>query len=383
MLTKLKKYATLYTGKYIIKGEEYMGKIRHLLAIFLCCVLFLTSNAAQAMWPVLDFGEVIPLFSKVKEALKTLSQMSGQLGNMSSTLKAVGDQIDPLAKFSQSFSITNLSDIAGDAEDAETDSSVNGKQISENYAKANDIVWSGCLSVISDLIADMAQNRSQQSDSYSFNFYTRHDTALLKMAYAVEPTKEKTDSVFDSEQDTGAKFSAVEEELNILNEKMNDLFDASISRLNQNTEKSLQAMKKLKEELQRSTDIRPKEKDAYLKRVEELINRRQNVGDRLVAIAESTKDNFNSEFQNVVLDGLSNYRKTVERYNRGDAAKEELTKEGEKLREAVATIDTSPDKNVLSALYTEADTIGKDMSVLAADIKNSENAGDDDDEDSE
>ena len=56
-----------------------MGKCKRHTAIILCCASFLINKPAYAFWPVLDFGEIIPIVSNVTTSLDSLSQTKSQL----------------------------------------------------------------------------------------------------------------------------------------------------------------------------------------------------------------------------------------------------------------------------------------------------------------
>ena len=90
-----------------------MGKCKRHTAIILCCASFLINKPAYAFWPVLDFGEIIPIVSNVTTSLDSLSQTKSQLTELKNSLKAIGDSIDTISQFSQDLR-NNLNDIAKD-----------------------------------------------------------------------------------------------------------------------------------------------------------------------------------------------------------------------------------------------------------------------------
>ena len=111
------------------------------------------------------------------------------------------------------------------------------------------------------------------------------------------------------------------------------------------------------------------------KKIGELQVRQQRLADRMIAVAESAKEEYNLEYQNKIADGIDNYEKVIERYLRGDASREEVISAGEKLKEDAALLNVAPDKGIIAELNKEAEILKSEFAAMAAEIKKTEKKG--------
>ena len=152
-------------------------------------------------------------------------------------------------------------------------------------------------------------------------------------------------------------------------EQLNDVMDASVSALNKTTEESRLALENWLRLLEILTGWINRTKRCWKKKIGELQVRQQRLADRMIAVAESAKEEYNLEYQNKIADGIDNYEKVIERYLRGDASREEVISAGEKLKEDAALLNVAPDKGIIAELNKEAEILKSEFAAIAAEIK--------------
>lgn len=89
-----------------------MCEYKRPIAILCCCASLLPAKQAHAFWPVLDFGEIIPIVSNVTTTLDSLSQAKEQLKQLEDAIRAIGESIDTINQFSQDLR-KNIQDMTG------------------------------------------------------------------------------------------------------------------------------------------------------------------------------------------------------------------------------------------------------------------------------
>lgn len=172
-----------------------------------------------------------------------------------------------------------------------------------------------------------------------------------------------------------AGFAVARDENKKMAEQLNDVMDASVSALNKTTEESRLALEKLAQGVRDTDRLDKQDKEVLEKKIGELQVRQQRLADRMIAVAESAKEEYNLEYQNKIADGIDNYEKVIERYLRGDASREEVISAGEKLKEDAALLNVAPDKGIIAELNKEAEILKSEFAAMAAEIKKTEKKG--------
>ena len=172
-----------------------------------------------------------------------------------------------------------------------------------------------------------------------------------------------------------AGFAVARDENKKMAEQLNDVMDASVSALNKTTEESRLALEKLAQAVRDTDRLDKQDKEVLEKKIGELQVRQQRLADRMIAVAESAKEEYNLEYQNKIADGIDNYEKVIECYLRGDASREEVISAGEKLKEDAALLNVAPDKGIIAELNKEAEILKSEFAAMAAEIKKTEKKG--------
>lgn len=393
-----------------------MGKSKRHIAIVLCCASFLINKPAYAFWPVLDFGEIIPIVSNVTTSLDSLSQTKSQLTELKNSLKAIGDSIDTISQFSQDLR-NNLDDIAdivdegagilndnaglgsgaqkglteamreaGKAQSNLTENMVNQTQKALDEAESAADKGSSGIDATQSAGADAEDflNKTQEKQKGATDKTPEvSEEPATEAPEAVEEEEEEEEipdtpdtkdmAALRDEIKTG--FAVARDENKKMAEQLNDIMDASISILNKTAGENRVVLDGLAQAIRDTDQLDEQSKEVLLKKIAKLQTRRQQLSDRMIAVAESAKEEYNLEYKNKIADGIDNYEKTVERYFRGDASRQEVVSAGEKLKEDAASLDVAPDKGTLAELNKEAEMLKTEFAALAAEIRTTEKKG--------
>ena len=150
--------------------------------------------------------------------------------------------------------------------------------------------------------------------------------------------------------------------------QMNDVLDTAINTLNKSSQKTNNILDKLEKSIVETEQLEPEDKAEITQKVADIRVKYQNMADRAVILVENAKENYNAEYQNKLMDGISNYKKTIESYFRGDVSKDEVLKKGEELKLTFAQIDTSIDQEMLEQQKKISEGIKTDLKAVVAEI---------------
>ena len=119
---------------------------------------------------------------------------------------------------------------------------------------------------------------------------------------------------------------AFESESKQLIAQMNDVLDTAINTLNKSAQNTQKLLDNLGKTVRATEQLEESDKEALLQRIEKLKTQHRNISDKTIAIVENAKETYNQEYEDKLIDGLVNYRNTVEMYLRGDISKEIVIK---------------------------------------------------------
>ncbi len=330
---------------------------RH-IAILFCCTSLFPVKQVQAFWPVLDFGEIVPIVSNVTTSLNSLSQAKEQLAQLEDSIKAIGESIDTINQFSQDLR-ENIQDMTGSVNDIQDTISENSSvdadfdNITGALKEANEAqsgLADGLTSQIKDVLDDSISIEEEEEEEIS--------------EYSTENAPEE-----DAAEEVRIGFETVKEESRKVAERVNDSFDASISALNQAMQKSQNVFIRLEKVLTEIENISADERTKLQERLARLKKEKQAVSDRAIAVMEAVKEDYNLEYQDKVADGISNYEKLVNEFLRGKANKEAVFAAGDRLKKEISGINVMPDKEVLDEINRRETKVKEELIILTEDIK--------------
>lgn len=383
-----------------------MVKTKILSLIVLGCAIIIC-KPAKAFWPVMDFGEIPGMVSSVSTGMGSLSGTVSQLNELNNALKAMGQSIDNIAQFGQDLrnTVTNIQDVATDTvdglnENLGTDIKI-PEDVNNGINSANDAFGDGLDSVINktqdsinksneyidkgsqDVVE--AQNAANKADEEMQKLNAKNEAEKAKkeqekqkqeQEQASEPVEEEeeeeeipeNEEIYVQQEEIMGNIEAFEEECKQIIAQMNDVLDTAINTLNKSSQKTNSILDRLEKSIAETEQLESTDKEEITQKVADLRVRYQNMADRGVILVENAKENYNAEYQNKLMDGISNYKKTIESYFRGDVNKEEVLKKGEELKVAFAQIDTRIDQNILEQQKKIAEEIKADIKAIAAEI---------------
>lgn len=375
-----------------------MVKSKLFKCVILSCAI-ISYKPAQAFWPVMDFGEVPEIVSSVTTGSASLNANIEQLTKLKDAFKAMGDSIDNLAQFGQDLrnTVTDIKDVATDTVDGVNENLGTDIEIPETVNKGFEITDKALGDGLNDVINDTQnaldtgddiidkgnsgiisfENAAKKADEGMKKLEEKNEAERAKQQEQqnTEPVEEEEEeeeipeaSISDSQEDIMVNLEAFEEESKQIIAQMNDLLDTSISTLNKSAKSTDKILENLERTVKETEQLEQSDKDMLAKKIADLRTKQQNLSDRNIAMIENAKESYNQECQNKLLDGISNYKKAIEGYFRGDVAKKDIIKQGADLKIAIAQINTSIDKKAIAEQSKEIENIKAEMQAIVSEI---------------
>lgn len=377
-----------------------MVRTKVLGLIILSCAI-MTCKPAKAFWPVMDFSEVPVIISKVTTALDALAENKEQLMKMNGALEAMGKSIDNIAQFGQDLRglTKDIQDVANNTVDGVNENLGTDIEIPESvnngFTVTNEALGDGLGDIVNqtqdtlkfgeDIIdesasgIDTAQKGANQANEGLKKLEEKNEEEKAKREEKQSQTEEPVEEEEEEEEiaeDTNdimkeeimVNIDAFESESKQLIAQMNDVLDTAINTLNKSAQNTQKLLDNLGQTVRATEQLEESDKEALLQRIEKLKTQHRNISDKTIAIVENAKETYNQEYEDKLIDGLVNYRNTVEMYLRGDISKEIVIKKGEELKLAVKQIDTTIDKETLEMQNQETENIKKEIKAIAAEI---------------
>lgn len=378
-----------------------------ILSLIVLGSAIIACEPAKAFWPVIDFGEVPGMVSGVSTGMGSLSGAVSQLNEMNDAFKAMGQSIDNIAQFGQDLrsTVTNIQDVANDTVDGVNENLGTDIKIPDDVNKglnsANDALGDGLDSVINktqdsinksneyidkgsqDIVK--AQDAAKKADEEMQKLNEKNEAEKAKreqekqkqeQEQASEPVEEEeeeeeipeNEEIYVQQEEIMGNIEAFEEECKQIIAQMNDVLDTAINTLNKSSQKTNSILDKLEKSIAETEQLEPTDKEEITQKVADIRVKYQNMADRAVILVENAKENYNAEYQNKLMDGISNYKKTIESYFRGDVSKDEVLKKGEELKLTFAQINTSIDQEMLEQQKKISEGIKTDLKAVVAEI---------------
>jgi hypothetical protein len=164
-------------------------------------------------------------------------------------------------------------------------------------------------------------------------------------------------------------FKSVLEENKKIAGRLNDVLDMHINKLNKSAESADKSLTLLEKGISQSSNFSSKEKEDFANRIIDIKASHRKIYDWNIVLAENTKEKYNKEFKNKILDGISNYEKVAIAYLNGDATRKDVEKIGLKIKQDAKSMTTSTDMKVMKQIKTEALKLKQDLTKLSEDIK--------------
>lgn len=390
-----------------------MVKSKLFKCVILSCAI-ISYKPAQAFWPVMDFGEIPEIVSNVTTSSASLNQNIGQLIELKDALKAMGTSIDNLAQFGQDLrnTVSNIQDVTNSAVDGANEISgadIETPEIINNgFDTTNDLLGEGLDGVINDTqnalntgekMIDKGnsgitsfQETAKKADEGMKKLEEKNEAEKAKRekkkqeeekAKQQEQNQQTTEPVEEEEEEEEipdnseteglqeeimANIEAYEEDSKQIIAQMNDILDTSINTLNKSAKKIDEILENWENSVKETEQLEQNDKDILSKKIADLRIKQQNLSDKRIALIENAKENYNAECQSKLLDGISNYKKAIESYFRGDITKENLTKQGEDLKTVMVQMDTLIDKDTIAQQRKEFNNIKEEMQAIALEI---------------
>ncbi len=331
----------------------------------LCLGALLFANAAYAQWPVFDFTEIVPIGKDVKTGVDTVSDLKEQMAEMDKTLNAIGKEVNTVAVFSQDISAEKEGGAQEAADNAVSNSSASSSasgQAVNNASNATANTVNNQNNIVKDYVS-----QTQQVAGISNNAIKAPKNNLFS-GYEEEEEEEEIPAGDETEEINQLRNETLAEQKQLAIE-LNDILETQLSELNKIVAGNIAAFEELDNTLQKTSDLSQADKERLHLRINEIAEKQREASDWAMRIVESAKENYNREYNNVIKDGINNYTKVVIAYMKGDASQKDVIDSGNKLKEATAAINVTPDSSVLAELKKTSEGINKEVENLAKDIK--------------
>ncbi len=348
-----------------VRGE-IMKISKYLLIISFISML---SKPTQAFWPVLDFGEIIPIVSNVTTSIDSMNQVKDQLTQLKNTLSSIGENIKTIAAFSQ--------DLKKTAEDAVNQATGSMSLVNKNTGLNIEIphIINKNLEDIDGQFTIALNDITTETNNIISGNIAKVETEILEesnMQIEEEEEEEETseEEGLKKKQDKIIKnLEEFQKDCNQIMVQMNDVLDASINTLNSAANKTKETMESLRKTITLVEDTDQSSKDKIINQIEELIQKQENLSDSAIEVIEEAKENYNKEYQKRLIEGIDNYKKVIIQYFNGDVRVEEVGKVGKSLKEDIAKIDIKVDTKALENIQSQTEDIKAMMQEIVKEIE--------------
>ncbi len=375
-----------------------MVKTKILSVVILGCTIMMY-KPAKAFWPVMDFGEVPEIVSSVNTAIGSLSEAKSQIMEMKKTLDAIGQSINNIAQFGQDLrnTISDIQEVANNAIDGINENLGTNIEIPEKINDSFDATNNALDNNLNNLIdetesilnkgneyidkgssgIDSVQKASQKADEGMQKLNAKNEVEKAKREQASEEIEEEEEEeevaddeeLFLQKEEIIDNITAFEDESKQVIAQMSDVLDTAINTLNQSSKRTNEILDNLEKSIKASEQLEIKDKENIAQKVADLKNKYQNVADKSVILIENAKENYNTEYQNKLIDEIQGYKNIVESYFRGDASKEDVIKKGKELKMTYSQIDINIDKEVLKQQQKATEEIKKELKAIASEVE--------------
>lgn len=375
-----------------------MVKTKILSVVILGCTIMMY-KPAKAFWPVMDFGEVPEIVSSVNTAIGSLSEAKSQIMEMKKTLDAIGQSINNIAQFGQDLrnTISDIKEVANNAIDGINENLGTNIEIPEKINDSFDATNNALDNNLNNLIdetesilnkgneyidkgssgIDSVQKASQKADEGMQKLNAKNEVEKAKREQASEEIEEEEEEeevaddeeLFLQKEEIIDNITAFEDESKQVIAQMSDVLDTAINTLNQSSKRTNEILDNLEKSIKASEQLEIKDKENIAQKVADLKNKYQNVADKSVILIENAKENYNTEYQNKLIDEIQGYKNIVESYFRGDASKEDVIKKGKELKMTYSQIDINIDKEVLKQQQKATEEIKKELKAIASEVE--------------
>ena len=299
--------------------------------------LLIVSKPATA-FPVLDFGQVIPLPQQVSNGIARLKEVKDSLTNLKQTLSEIGDEVKSISEFSKDISI-DPSKLKKAAKVSHNNVLENMEGIAVAQSGLSDI-----LKMAQEAKQDLAEGIVAQTEE------------LLVASEENPQIKENLAANFESTKEIGVQLA----------ENVNESFNTALNTLNKNAEKSYKSLVELNKVVKNEKTFDATEINTLLAR--DLDNRERAASDMGINIIEKAHAQYNKEYKENFADELNNYQKIVLAYANGNVNKEDVVNAGQQFKLAVANITTHLNDSDIANYQKEAQTIKNEMGEVTTGI---------------
>lgn len=350
--------------KYYSKGRDIMRNCKLNITIALGCILI--ASPVKAFFPVCDYCElptgVVP---QITLAAQNLSEMKTQLSAMTENLRAIGDVRQTITAFSKDD--TNEDDVviaAVATRDAVDMAFANNIVVQDKVMEIAQVVNDTHKSIINAMVSQVEQEMKIASVSTPNIEIAQNDMYIP----VIEENEEEAVDVNEEKESVQKYFEKIKNENNQLYVKMNDLFESSISVMNESAELNQQALRQLKTVLKELPEITDGEKAQMQERTNDLIKKEQENSDLSISLMEDIQVNYSKQYQEKIAANLNNYQKMVQAYIEGNVTAKELREAGNTLKTEVNAVNIFADSNVFAQYNQESEKVKSSTTKLVEDI---------------
>lgn len=350
--------------KYYSKGRDIMRNCKLSITIALGC--FLITNPAKAFFPVFDFAEMpAGVITQVLTSAQNLSEIKSQLAEMTENLRAIGDVRQTITQFSKSLYKGKGSKTA-EATMQAVEKAFAANTIAQDKAiSAVNSINDAHKSIIDSMVSQIEQEtKISSAETSNYIQLAQNDLSLP----IVEEEEEETADINKEKENLQKYFDDVKKQNLDLYVKMNDLFESSISVMNESADLNHQAFLTLNNVIKDSgEEINATDRQQLEERTTALLNKDQENSDFGISLMEDIQANYSKQYHEKIADSINNYQKMVQAYIDGHITAQELKDAGNALKAGAEV--ASVDGQIFAQYNQENGRVQAETSKLVADVK--------------
>ena len=277
-------------------------------AMLVCYSMFALYGMANAI-VVLDPGQLVPVPKEISNGIDKVGEVKRALTSLKENLSAIGDKVKSISEFNKDNSKDKCNEAAKTANENVTES-----------MKSITLAQSG----IADILKTAKATKQDLADGIVIQ-----TEELINTASTQKDGEIKANIL--------ANFENVKELGMQLAENVNEAFDTALNTVNQNAQKSHEALMRLSKVAMVEDKLNAQEQDLW--RSQDLSKREQFISDEGINMIEKAHEQYNREYKEKFSDELNNYQKVVIAYAEGNANKEDVISAGEQFKLAAASLN--------------------------------------------
>ena len=298
--------------------------------------LFLPNSASAFIWPKVAPAEIAGFVNNVTTGISKVAGGKAQIEGYIGTIQAIGDQVSMVAKYVSDIqqAITTITDSVDKLDKAMAEAKTSAEDAMKTVKDETDKV--------SDEKKQTAENTVTEVEK---NIDNEDEPTIQEMVEQAKNENEERDKEI---------------------EKMLSDVDKNITEALNGADKALD---NLAENINQTNELDDTVKQELQQEINQVKGELKELKEESSQLLSNIKEKYTTESAKI-LSAYEEYNKTISEYYAGKITKEELVKAGQLLKDTIAAVDYSIDKEQIDKLISKAEDIVEKTQELQEKVMN-------------